>query len=101
MPTLYELDPVQAESIMQAAQDDARGADNARNAARSRAEEVEREMDAAHDAGDHARVADLQVRHQQAELDLEAAEQEFEAAMEIIGQAQAFWYQEDIGPDQF
>ena len=88
-------DPAQAEAAMQPLQDEASRTDDARDEAKALVDDLERAMDAAYEAGDEAAVADLQNRHQQAEQDLEIAEQEFESVMDQIGQTSQFWYEED------
>ena len=90
--------PAQAEADMQRLQNEASAADAARDSAQDRIERLEREMGEAYDAGDHSAVERLQNEHQQAEGELEFADQEFDSAMNQIGQATAFWY-EDEGDD--
>lgn len=88
-------DPAQAEAQMQVLQDEARRTDSAKDEAQELVNDLERQMDAAHDAGNDSEVAELQKQHELAEKNLEVAEQEFESAMDQIGQSTQFWYVDD------
>ncbi|QAV69211.1 hypothetical protein ESZ53_01390 [Salinibacterium sp. UTAS2018] len=87
--------PAQAEADMQRRQEEASRTDDARDEAQALVDDLDHEIDAAHAAGDDSAVSELQDRHEQAERDLEAAEQEFESAMNQLGQDMQFWYEED------
>lgn len=88
-------DPTQAEAQMQVLQDEAQRTDNARDEAQELVDDLERKMDAAHEAGNDSAVAEIQSQHQLAEQNLEIAEQEFNSVMDQIGEATQFWYVED------
>lgn len=88
-------DPAQAEAAMQVLQDEARRADEVRNEAQALVDDLERQIDAAPDEGSDSALADLLDQMGRAEDALAAAEQDFEAVMDQIGEAQQFWYEED------
>lgn len=92
-------DPAQAEAEMQRLQAEASAADDAKDDAQALVDRLERDMDRAFEVGDEAEVSRLQDRHQQAERELEAAEQDFESVMDQIGNASTFWYEEDEDDD--
>ncbi|MEV8136284.1 hypothetical protein [Microbacterium aurantiacum] len=87
--------PDQAADAMERVQEEARQADEARDEATFREERLVGEIDAAHDAGNRAEVKRLQALHQQAEVDIERATSDFEAAMDQVGGAWRFWHEED------
>ena len=88
-------DPVRAEADMQRLQNEAAQADSKKDDAESLVEQLESQMDVAHAAGDEAEVERLQSLHQQAEIDLAAAIQDFDSVMDQIDNAQTFWFEED------
>lgn len=96
MPTRADLYPEQATSEMDAAQAGARRTDNARDEAQYRHDRLEEDLNGASPEEE----AEAQARFQQAERDLEAVEQEFESAMESIGQLTTFWYEEEVEGDE-
>ncbi|MGP9528781.1 hypothetical protein [Glutamicibacter sp. AOP5-A2-18] len=88
-------DPAQAEAQMQVLQDEAGRIDSLKDEAQELVDDLERKMNAAHEAGNDSEVAELQKQHQLAEQNLEVAEQEFESVMDQIGQSTQFWYVDD------
>jgi len=93
--TRADRDPTQAEAAMQLLQDEARRADGAKDDAEKLVDDLEGEMDVAFAAGNDPALTDLQNRHQQAERDLEIAEQEFQSVMDQIGQHTQFWDEDE------
>ncbi|SDG95476.1 hypothetical protein [Microbacterium pygmaeum] len=91
--------PDQATAAMDRLQEEARQTDDARDEATFREERLVGEIDAAYEAGDHAKVEGLQALHQQAEVDIVNTTSDFEAVMDQIGDAQRFWYEEDDDDD--
>jgi uncharacterized protein YukE len=88
-------DPAQAEAAMELLQEEARRADDAKDDAQALVDDLESQIDTAYEAGDEAATAELQDRHQQAERDLQIAEQEFDSVMDQIGRASQFWYEDE------
>jgi hypothetical protein len=93
--TRADRDPAQAEASMQLLHDEASRADDAKDDAQALVDDIEAEMDAAFAAGNEPALTDLQNRHQEAERDLEIAEQEFQSVMTQIGQNTQFWYEDE------
>ncbi|KAA9085422.1 hypothetical protein [Microbacterium radiodurans] len=91
--------PDQAEADMNRLQEEARVADDAKDEAVARAEELERQIDSAFIAGDHALVETLQDQHQQAEIEIDNTKREFESVMDQVGNSQRFWYEEEDDDD--
>lgn len=101
MPTRYDIDPAQADAQMSSAQEQMRSADDALDDARQLVEGLENAIDNAHESEDDVTVAALEERHQQAERDLEAAQQEYDYASENLVHVSEFWFEDDIDPEDF
>lgn len=98
MPTRADLDPAQAAQRMDAAQEMARRREDAVDAAQ---EVLDRLEDQLMNATSPDEAHGLQLRFNQAESNLEFAQQEFQEALDEIGSLSDFWYEEEIDPDEY
>lgn len=84
-------DPAQAETDMERLNRAAEVAESHRDDAQERVDQLERDLDAATDGDAMARV---QAEHAQAEQALSGAEADYQSALDQVGNAQSFWFED-------
>lgn len=89
--TKYDKNPEAAEADLRRASDAVSKAEEELNKAVARAEQAEREADAADDAGDPEGVAAILLRHQGIEREIEGHRQDLSSAEDHLHSTAKFW----------
>lgn len=102
MSTRADNSPDQAKTEIREVHEKANRADSNLIEAREREEELVEQMNALVEAGHtDEELSSMQEQHQQAERDLDYARQVYEEALEEVGRAQDFWFEEEVDEETF